>query len=551
MNYTSRRYIVAVIIFIIIFSTSNFAQNGFTISGTVTDSISGKVIPGAKIYFSYDNGKIDSTISDFSGIWKYEANITAINDNNLLPDKFNVSENYPNPFNPSTTVDVTIPNPDYVKVKVFNTIGELVNSHTEFLDAGTYSIRWNSGQSAGVYFINIGTKYGSITRKVVQTDGGHGSGLSKFIPGKRAHTQASKISVAIPIKISALKYGYVSKVFDTQVSDGDQLEIKLESIHSHATLVDLHNDILEKLIVESGYHLKDRHDYNHTDIPRMQEGGVDVQFFAVWVAPGNIGSGYYNQTLAMVNIFKKEISDNQGTIGQATTAAQAEALVRSHKIAAVLAIEGGHSIENVIGKLIHLYNEGARYLTITWNNSTDWAVSAQDSRSETVGLSEFGKRVIRTMDSLGMIIDVSHTGIKTIEDILSITKNPIIASHSGARALRDHYRDLYDEQIKAIANSGGVVGVVFYPPFLVSSNHAYVDDVVDHIDYIVNLVGIDYVALGSDFDGIGTNTVVGLDNISKYPLVTIELLRRGYTQGEIEKILGGNFLRVFGKVCGN
>jgi len=192
-----------------------------------------------------------------------------------------------------------------------------------------------------------------------------------------------------------------------------------------------------------------------------------------------------------------------------------------------------------------------RYLTITWNNSTDWAISAKDYRSPYMGLSNFGKKVIRTLDSLGVIIDVSHTGIKTIEDILAVTTNPIIASHSGARAIRDKYRNLYDYQIIDIANTGGVIGVVFYPPFLSNTGSANIGNVVDHIDYIVNLVGIDYVALGSDFDGIGDNTVQGLEDVTKFPDLTLELLRRGYSQSDVEKILGENFMRVFTQVCKN
>jgi membrane dipeptidase len=191
-------------------------------------------------------------------------------------------------------------------------------------------------------------------------------------------------------------------------------------------------------------------------------------------------------------------------------------------------------------------------MTITWNNSTDWAVSAADSRSTTVGLSDFGRQVIRTMDSLGIMIDVSHTGIKTIQDILEETTNPIIATHSGARSIQNHSRNLYDSQIVDIANSGGVVGIVFYPPFLGSpDNSVDINTVISHIDHIVNLVGIDYVAIGSDFDGIGDNTVNGLEDISKFPALTLALLEHGYTRSEVDKILGGNFKRVFEQVCGN
>ncbi len=155
------------------------------------------------------------------------------------------------------------------------------------------------------------------------------------------------------------------------------------------------------------------------------------------------------------------------------------------------------------------------------------------------------------MDTLGIVIDVSHVGIKTIQDILDVTTNPIVATHSGARALRDHYRNLYDWQIQDIANSGGVIGIVFYPPFLSSTSPAYISNVIQHIDYIVNLVGVEYVAIGSDFDGIGTNVVIGLEDVSKFPALTMALLEHGYSQQDVEKILGGNFRRVFEQVENN
>jgi membrane dipeptidase len=220
----------------------------------------------------------------------------------------------------------------------------------------------------------------------------------------------------------------------------------------------------------------------------------------------------------------------------------------SGKLAGVLAVEGGHAIENNIAKLKEYYTRGARYFTITWNNSTPWAVSAADARTSTVGLSEFGRQVIRTMDTLGMIIDVSHTGIKTIQDILATTRNPIIASHSGARALRNHTRNLTDAQIDSIGNRGGVIGVVFYPTFLSSTGSATIQTVIAHIDYIKNRVGVDHVAIGSDFDGI-ESVPVGLEDVSRMPNLTAALLAHGYTIPEVHKILGGNYLRVFQQVC--
>ncbi|MEO8230925.1 MAG: dipeptidase, partial [Ignavibacteriota bacterium] len=258
----------------------------------------------------------------------------------------------------------------------------------------------------------------------------------------------------------------------------------------------------------------------------------------------------YQQALVERDLLYSELAANSLTIAQATTMQQALNLNNQNKIAAVIGVEGGHHIEESLGKLDTLYNAGMRYLTITWNNSVSWAISAKDPRSTSIGLNNFGRQVIQRLDSLGVIIDVSHTGIKTIQDILSVTTNPIIASHSGARSVYDHYRNLYDSQIQDIANTGGVIGIVFYPYFLNGSSNSSIADVIAHIDHIVNLVGSDYLSIGSDFDGIEV-TPLGLEDTSKFPALTLALLEHGYTELEVAKFLGGNFRRVFEQVCGN
>ncbi|MCX8010281.1 MAG: dipeptidase, partial [Ignavibacteria bacterium] len=296
-----------------------------------------------------------------------------------------------------------------------------------------------------------------------------------------------------------------------------------------------------------GYQLGIKHSYNHSDIPRFFEGGIDAQMLSLWADPNNYDSSY-KRTIQMIDSFKSQLALNQLTMGQAKNSGDIAQLTSQNKFAGILCVEGGHSIENSIDKLKTFYQLGARYMTITWNNSTSWATSAADAQSQTKGLSDFGKQVIKSMDSLGMIIDVSHVGIKTIQDILATTKNPIIASHSGVRALRNHYRNLTDDQIRSIAQGGGVIGVVFYPSFLSSRTPVTIDTVIKHIDYIRNLVGIDHIAIGSDFDGIET-TPVGLEDVSKLPNLTMALLRKGYSISDVMKILGGNYLRVFKKVC--
>jgi membrane dipeptidase len=352
------------------------------------------------------------------------------------------------------------------------------------------------------------------------------------------------------MEIIITKFSYASDTTIVDVAGGENFSSFLQTVHSKYTLIDLHNDVLEVMVGDPSYHLADFHTYNHTDIPRLQQGGVDVQFFSIWVSESDY-TNYFQQALVMRDLFYTELAANTSTIEQATTMNQALQLNEQNKIAAVIGVEGGHHIENSLDKIDTLYNAGMRYLTITWNNSTSWAISAKDSRTLVQGLSNFGRDVIRKLDSLGVIIDVSHVGIRTISDILAVTQNPIIASHSGARAIRDHYRNLYDDQIQAIANNGGVIGIVFYPPFLASPTPAYISDVIAHIDHIVNLVGTDHVAIGSDFDGIGTNVVVGLEDVTKYPDLTLALLQHGYTELEVAKFLGGNFRRVFEQVCSN
>jgi membrane dipeptidase len=317
-----------------------------------------------------------------------------------------------------------------------------------------------------------------------------------------------------------------------------------KELHKDAILVDMHNDLLTETV--DGYDWSVKNKTKHTDIPRLIEGGVNVQFLAAWISPRK--KYHYQKAMELVERFNVNVEKNKSKIGQATNYKEIIKLHQEGKIAFVLCLEGGSVIENSIEKLKEFYSHGARYMTITWNNDLEWATAAKSTNSNKKGLSTFGKKVIKTMDSLGMIIDVAHTGVKTIEDILKTTKNPIIASHSGAYAINPHYRNLTDEQIVAIAESGGVIGINFCAWFLSPTRTATVKDIVDHIDYIVELVGVDHVGLGSDYDGI-SSVPKGMENVSKYPLITKTLLERGYSEKDIKKILGGNILRVIKQVC--
>lgn len=535
------------LIFLSVISFYNL--NSQTISGIVKDRISLKPLNSVKIEITnLDSGIRDSVFTNSLGQWQFNL-ITDVEDE-IIPNRFYVSQNFPNPFNPSTRIQFIIDKADNVEIMIHNVLGELIDYKQQYLTSGVYSVDYIAKGAAGVYFYTIKTGNESATRKMIQLDGsGNGLGLQSIYSIGNLSGKAVNKSLGNSYKIVYSKNSHLADSVQLSLNGGESLMMLLTSFHSVSTLIDLHNDVLEVMVNDTSYHLKHRHNYNHTDIPRLKDGGVDLQFFSVWVSPTQY-TDYYQQAQVMLNIFNSELSQNTTSISQARNWSEADSIIQQNKIAAVIGVEGGHHIENSIDKLVNLYNAGMRYMTITWNNSTDWAVSAQDSRSSTVGLSDFGRQVIRTMDSLGIIIDVSHTGIKTIQDILQETQNPIVATHSGVRALRNHYRNLYDWQIQDIANSGGVIGVVFYPYFLNGSSNANIEDVIAHIDYIKNLVGIDYVAIGSDFDGIEV-VPLGLEDTSKYPNLTEALFDHGYSREDVEKILYKNFKRVFEQVCGN
>jgi len=526
----------------------------FTISGHLSDLVTGNHLSQVNVVvISDDYGIRDTVLTNSIGEWEYTSEFSTIDQNTNLPKEFRLSQNYPNPFNPSTTIDFRVAATANVEISVNNILGQELDSKRRLLNAGNYRIDWQSTGSAGVYFYTLRFNGKSITKKMIQLDGGSGGGLSEITGTSfRQSSELAKVS-ALPLTIIYDKFAYVGDTVSVAVSGGEQFETVLETIHNSLMLIDLHNDLLEQMLDDPYYHWMPEHNYHHTDIPRLIKGGVDIQFFVVWISPsGTYSSNPYQGAQAALSLFNRELDLYPEYIQQAKTFDEAISINYDDKIAAVMCVEGGHTIENDIDNLIALYDTGMRYMTITWNNSTDWAVSAKDEQhyhSRSGGLNDFGREVIRTMDSLGVIIDVSHVGIETVSDILETTVNPIVATHSGARSITDHYRNLNDEQIIAIAEGGGVVGVVFYPYFISGSRTASIDQVITHIDHIVDLVGIDHVALGSDFDGIEV-TVSGLEDVSKFPDLTLALLEHGYTPDELAKILGKNFQRVFEQVCG-
>jgi membrane dipeptidase len=521
-----------------------------TISGIAKDRHSYQPVGGAQVELVNQADTTDRyrTQSDVNGFWSSTIELTSVRPDEGVPTTVLVLPNYPNPFNPSTTIRFALPTAGRVRLSIYNILGQELGTREADLARGEYKLDWSARGAAGVLFYSLEWQGTTITRKMVQLDGGEGSGLGEMIPVGGMSAVSARPSPGPPVYLCiASRLDYEPESTEVALTSGTMtVDFSMETVHDRAFVIDLHNDVIEKVM--DGYSLGPLHTSEHSDLPRFHKGGYDAQLFAIWADPSAYASAPYARAMAMIDAFEKEIAANVDTFAQARSSTDLTDLSSAGIFGGLLGVEGGHAIENDLSKLEAFYQRGVRCMTITWNNSTSWAISAQDPLSASQGLSPFGRQVIQTMDSLGMIIDVSHVGVQTIKDILTVTKNPIIASHSGARALRNHYRNLTDEQILSIANSGGVIGVVFYPLFLSSTNYATLDTVVKHIDYIRNLAGIDHVALGSDYDGMSP-APFGLEDASHLPALTLRLLERGYSREDVRKVLGGNFLRVARTVC--
>jgi membrane dipeptidase len=378
---------------------------------------------------------------------------------------------------------------------------------------------------------------------------------------------------------------------------------RAEKLHREAIVIDTHNDITSPLVdegfdlassgVEPGGKLK-----THTDIKRMKEGGLGAEFFAVYVGKEFVnkkpseGGGAARRALDVIDAVNEQVRRHPETFEAAYTADDIRRIVKKGKIAALMGIEGGHAIEDSLRALRMFYKLGVRYMTLTHTNTNDWADSSGDIKDPNVkhygGLTDFGREVVREMNRIGMMVDISHVADETFYDVIETSRAPVIASHSSARALADHPRNMDDDMLRALAKNGGVVMVNFYDAFLdqrkVDFNKLanakqeefkkqYPDDakraqeelkkwteanapgktplsvLIDHIDHIAKVAGIDHVGIGSDFDGVPlTGVPEGMEDISKLPNITVELMKRGYSDGDIKKVLGENFLRVMGAV---
>jgi membrane dipeptidase len=364
-------------------------------------------------------------------------------------------------------------------------------------------------------------------------------------------------------------------------------------LHNDALVADLHSDTVLRMTEGFDFGLRDSR--GSMDIPRLQEGGIDLQVFACWIPTRTPKDKCRSRADLMIDSLKSQVSRYRDKIAICKSASEAHEIISSGRIAALIGIENGVAIADDLANLDHFYGRGVRCLTLTHTASSDWCISSGDTEPKFDGLTDFGRDVVRKMNDLGMIVDVSHASARAVEEVLKVAKAPIIASHSCVYALYPHDRNLTDKQIKAIAQNGGVIGINFFGGYLsprwdqvagpIMEAHKeetetigapYRDDlvkqrelfswlfaemdeaiagtdinagtVVDHIDYLFRLVGPDYIGLGSDFDGV-FSLPNDLKDCSMMPNITRELVKRGYSSIDIEKILGGNFMRVFEAVC--
>ena len=395
----------------------------------------------------------------------------------------------------------------------------------------------------------------------------------------------------------------VATFAQTMPKDADPaMWAKALKIHKKAIIIDGHNDIPSPLVDED-YDLRNSSvgkfhlggDPFHTDVSRLKAGGVTGEFFAIYVSGSTMKTGgAMHRAVDMIDATYREVERNPADFTSCTTAAEIRKAKKQNKICILMGIEGGYVMEDSLAALRVMYRLGVRYMTLTHNVATNWGDAHRDEKHG--GLTDFGKEVVREMNRLGMFIDISHISVKTMNDALDVSTAPVIASHSGARGVNDHTRNVPDDVLKRIAKNGGVIMINFYPAFLDARtnkedndrsarlkpqidalNEQFKNDqkaldeavrklkdanpiymptaarIVDHIDHIKQIAGIEHVGLGSDFDGVPM-LPTGMNGAEDLVLVTYEMLKRGYSETDIRKVLGENLLRAMTqmeKVAGN
>jgi len=380
-------------------------------------------------------------------------------------------------------------------------------------------------------------------------------------------------------------------LFAQSVSDV-QVSARAKRLHDRAIVVDTHDDTPQRLLFDKTFNIGMRNKDGHVDIPRMREGGLDALFFSIWVPSQITGPPAVKRALDLIDSVREAVRTHPHDLMLANTAADIRRAAAEHKIAALMGMEGGHIIDDDLAVLRVYAALGVRYLTLTHFLNNNWADSSTDKPAHN-GLTAFGKDVVRELNRLGVIVDVSHVSDKTFYDVLEVTKAPVMASHSSSRAISNHPRNMTDDMMRALAKNGGVVMINYAAAFLseefrvasekksgnivaamaamskkcggneactIMENErieheammkgalpkAMWDKIVEHIDHAVKVAGVDHVGLGSDFDG--ATMPIGMEDVSKLSKITDALLKKTYSEPDIEKILGGNILRVMEQV---
>ncbi len=390
-----------------------------------------------------------------------------------------------------------------------------------------------------------------------------------------------------------------SALGSAQTNNTPDISARARAIHDSAIVVDTHADTPQRFLDENfDIGSTDPKDNGHISLEKTRAGNLGAEFFSIWVDPETNQGHFAKHTLDLIDSVYEQAARHPDRMMMAFSVEDIERAHKQKKLAALMGIEGGHSIENDIHLLRDYYRLGVRYMTLSWSNTNEWADSSGDIDDPKIqhhnGLTDFGKQVVLEMNRLGMMIDISHVADKTFWDTIATTKAPVIASHSSARALTDAPRNMTDDMLRAVAKNGGVVDVNFYSGFVdedyrkayesigkqaAEAVKAYLQkqradgktvtyievdridrewaakiprpplkSLIDHIDHIAKVAGIDHVGLGSDFDGVAGATPQGIDSAADLPRITQALLDRGYSAGDIHKILGGNIVRVFKEV---
>lgn len=410
----------------------------------------------------------------------------------------------------------------------------------------------------------------------------------------------SRLSVALAFVLTSSLLSAQAPSNSSAASD-IVVSARARQIHDSALVVDTHADTPQRFLDE-GFDIgsTDPKDIGHISLDKAQRGNLGAEFFSIWVDPETNQGRFARHTFDLIDSVYEQAARHPDRMMMAFSPNDIDRAHKQHKLAALMGIEGGHSIENDIHLLRDYYRLGVRYMTLSWSNTNEWADSSGDIDEPKVqhhnGLTDFGKQVVLEMNRLGMMVDISHVADKTFWDVIATTKASVIASHSSARALVNAPRNMTDDMLRAVGKNGGVVQVNFFNGFddedfrkaiagqakdlaaavkqytdqLKAENKpvSYVDvdrierewmariprpplkSLIDHIDHIAKTAGIDHVGLGSDFDGVSGATPQGIDSAADLPKITQALLDRGYSADDIKKILGGNLMRVFREVEG-